>query len=72
MNNIQHPRTDRVEADENGIRKEGATTDGVEDVPLEPVHSRHPSVRDVSSIPNGGLTAWLQVLGSFFLLFNSW
>jgi hypothetical protein len=22
--------------------------------------------------PNGGLDAWLQVLGSFFLLFNSW
>jgi hypothetical protein len=23
-------------------------------------------------IPNGGLTAWLQVLGSFFLFFNTW
>jgi hypothetical protein len=22
--------------------------------------------------PNGGLDAWLQVLGSFFLFFNSW
>jgi hypothetical protein len=22
--------------------------------------------------PDGGLTAWLQVLGSFFLFFNSW
>ena len=40
--------------------------------PLEPVQSRHPSVRDASSIPNGGLWAWLQVLGGFFLLFNSW
>jgi hypothetical protein len=39
---------------------------------LEPVQSRHPSVRDASSIPNGGLWAWLQVLGGFFLLFNSW
>jgi len=28
--------------------------------------------QDVSQIPNGGLTAWLQVLGGFFLLFNSW
>jgi MFS family permease len=27
---------------------------------------------DASSIPNGGLRAWLQVLGGFFLLFNSW
>jgi hypothetical protein len=25
-----------------------------------------------SPIPNGGLTAWLQVLGAFFLFFNSW
>lgn len=23
-------------------------------------------------IPNGGLVAWLQVGGAFFLLFNSW
>lgn len=23
-------------------------------------------------IPNGGVVAWLQVLGSFFLFFNSW
>jgi hypothetical protein len=23
-------------------------------------------------IPNGGFKAWLQVLGSFFLFFNSW
>ena len=23
-------------------------------------------------IPNGGLIAWLQVLGAFFLWFNTW
>lgn len=23
-------------------------------------------------IPNGGLVAWLQVLGSFFLFLNTW
>lgn len=39
---------------------------------LEPVRSAHPSVKDVSQIPDGGLWAWLQVLGGFFLLFNSW
>jgi hypothetical protein len=27
-------------------------------------------IKDV--IPNGGTVAWLQVLGSFLLLFNSW
>lgn len=25
-----------------------------------------------ADIPNGGLLAWLQVVGSFFLFFNSW
>lgn len=39
---------------------------------LEPVRSRHPSVKDASKLPDGGLWAWLQVLGAFFLLFNSW
>ncbi|KAF2268060.1 MFS general substrate transporter [Lojkania enalia] len=44
-------------------------TDGQE---LEPVRSKQPSVNHVASIPNGGFMAWLQVLGSFFLFFNSW
>ena len=26
----------------------------------------------VDTIPDGGVIAWLQVLGSFFLFFNSW
>ncbi len=30
------------------------------------------SVNNMSSIPNGGLKAWLQVLGAFFLMFNTW
>jgi hypothetical protein len=30
------------------------------------------SVNHVDSIPNGGFQAWLQVLGAFFLFFNSW
>ncbi|KAK5012603.1 hypothetical protein LTR60_004295, partial [Cryomyces antarcticus] len=34
--------------------------------------SKNPSVNNVNAIPNGGLTAWLQVAGSFFLFFNSW
>jgi hypothetical protein len=31
-----------------------------------------PNVHDMSSVPNGGLGAWLQVLGGFFILFNTW
>lgn len=26
----------------------------------------------LADIPNGGVVAWLQVVGSFFLFFNSW
>lgn len=33
--------------------------------------STQPSVNDIRSVPNGGLWAWLQVLGSFFLFFNT-
>ncbi|EJD49425.1 MFS general substrate transporter [Auricularia subglabra TFB-10046 SS5] len=39
--------------------------------PLEKTPTKH-SITNVSSIPNGGLQAWLQVLGSFFLFFNTW
>lgn len=39
---------------------------------LEKVASSKPSVNNIRSVPNGGLTAWLQVLGSFFLFFNTW
>lgn len=30
------------------------------------------SVNDTSSIPNGGFKAWLQVVGTFFIFFNTW
>ncbi|KAF1842610.1 MFS general substrate transporter [Cucurbitaria berberidis CBS 394.84] len=50
---------------------DGENQEETDDAALEPVQSKH-SVRDASSIPDGGLWAWLQVLGGFFLLFNSW
>ncbi|KAF2274071.1 MFS general substrate transporter [Westerdykella ornata] len=55
-------------------RKEDAeeSDDGQEQTDFERVASKQPSVNNVSSIPNGGLRAWLQVLGAFFLFFNSW
>ncbi|KAM5344939.1 hypothetical protein ACJ41O_010801 [Fusarium nematophilum] len=31
-----------------------------------------PVGEDLSSVPNGGLLAWLQVAGSFMLYFNTW
>lgn len=27
---------------------------------------------ETETIPNGGLKAWLQVLGTFFVFFNTW
>ena len=39
--------------------------------PLETVVSAKPSVNNIKSVPNGGLRAWLQVLGSFFLFWNT-
>lgn len=38
---------------------------------LERIASSKPSVNNIKSVPNGGLWAWLQVLGSFFLFFNT-
>jgi hypothetical protein len=32
----------------------------------------HGHVNDISSVPNGGLRAWLQVAGSFVLFFHTW
>ena len=39
---------------------------------LGKIKSNVPSVNDLKTIPNGGLKAWMQVLGAFFLFFNSW
>ncbi|KIW08340.1 uncharacterized protein PV09_01258 [Verruconis gallopava] len=30
------------------------------------------SVNNLASIPNGGFRAWMQVMGSFFIFYNSW
>ena len=30
------------------------------------------SVNNVASVPNGGLAAWLQVVGAFVLFLNTW
>jgi hypothetical protein len=39
---------------------------------LEKTVSTKSSVNNIKHVPDGGLTAWLQVLASFFLFFNSW
>lgn len=52
-----------------------ATNDTIEkDSPKEvsETASSTPEVKPVRIIPNGGLQAWLQVVGAFFLYFNTW
>ncbi|KIV78901.1 hypothetical protein PV11_06503 [Exophiala sideris] len=46
----------------------------IDDSPTEdgPVPISEKNGHDPGPPPNGGLTAWLQVLGSFFLFFNAW
>lgn len=36
------------------------------------VEPQKPSANNASTIPNGGLQAWMQVVGSFVLFFNTW
>lgn len=66
-----------VELPAESIESNQAAEDDSDPVPaaaaeLEPVTTKAHSVNHVDSIPNGGLIAWLQVLGSFFIFFNSW
>jgi hypothetical protein len=53
-------------------KEEHVTEDDEESPAAEPVQSKSSAEKDASPIPDGGFQAWLQVLGSFFLLFNSW
>jgi hypothetical protein len=39
---------------------------------LKKIQSEKPSVNNIKSVPNGGGIAWLQVLCSFFVFFNTW
>ena len=39
---------------------------------LTRVQSEKLSVNNIKSVPNGGLNAWLQVISSFFVFFNTW
>lgn len=50
----------------NDMQNTSIIDDG--EIPLEKIAS----VNDSSSIPNGGLRAWLVVGGSFLLFLNSW
>lgn len=46
---------------------EESAVDGARTPPGKP-----PAAKPAAAPPNGGLTAWMQVLGSFFIYFNTW
>ncbi|KAF1814751.1 MFS general substrate transporter [Eremomyces bilateralis CBS 781.70] len=56
---------------EQVVHAEYEESTGPEDVTGEPA-VRIDSVNNLDTIPNGGLRAWCQVAGSFFLFFNTW
>jgi len=39
---------------------------------LSRIESKPDNVNNIKSIPNGGLTAWLQVAGAWVLFLNTW
>jgi hypothetical protein len=61
---------------EDEMNRDLALRGGIEGRPvhkvLSKVKSKPDSVNNVSSIPNGGLRAWLQVAGAFVLFLNTW
>lgn len=56
-------------AKEPRVRDDGES-DG-DGAAVDKIQSKN-SVNNVASVPNGGLRAWLQVLGAFCLFFNTW
>ena len=54
---------------DDDLEQSGAHSDGGS---LTKVQSEKPSVNNIKSVPNGGLNAWLQVISSFFVFFNTW
>jgi len=55
-------------SDKEKTDSEGGVNGSIEDVEIAVLAASPPS----NAPPNGGLTAWLQVVGSFFLMMNSW
>ena len=69
------PDNDNDNGNDNDNDREhsGASTpEEDEDIEGGPPLEKIKSVNSISSIPNGGLRAWLVVAGSCFLFFNSW
>lgn len=51
---------------------QGTTPDEKNSPAAEPSKKPTTYANDIAAIPNGGVKAWLQALGAFFLFFNTW
>ena len=82
MNNHAEPEKGNILDDLNGPPLRQIATDSTSgeafdaEANISPEDQHPPQAaekfEDPGPPPNGGLKAWLQVLGSFFLFFNSW
>jgi len=65
---------DKIVEDESRDSLERIDAEDIEKATSAPVEKKSTriSVNHLASIPNGGLRAWMQVLGAFFLFFNTW
>ena len=53
-------------------RSQSSSDTALEQVPEKEEVKGKADVHDTDTVPNGGLKAWLQAAGSFFLMFNTW
>lgn len=67
MGILSDPKSDPLEQSKEGISTSPPSITGIETP--ENVKQREAAV---APPPNGGLTAWLQVLGGTFCFFNTW
>ncbi|KLU82223.1 hypothetical protein MAPG_01298 [Magnaporthiopsis poae ATCC 64411] len=61
-----------TDASVSGTDNPGAGDAGTGPLPVSEAATEAAVAPDVDDIPNGGLKAWLQVVGCFAIFFNSW
>lgn len=70
---VEEEEKDRIGIDSDGSPATTTGDDSIKASSDETETAIEPTPTSVNNeIPNGGLTAWLQVVGSFFLFLNCW
>jgi hypothetical protein len=65
------PSTSRNNEEPNSLNSDALPTDA-RPAALPPSNGPPPPSEDSYPPPNGGVKAWVQVLGSWMLIFNTW